>query len=243
MDSTLPPVLPYLRSSAISYTTDYLYLLNPLVTMAASPAALLPFLVLAVICAVATAHVAAGERGADRRNTPRVRVDGASSAVTTRRSLKIKTRFTAYMAVEDGNADMPAGVGAGVGGDSTGMVAKAKVRVATQVNVVPAHRMINFNAPATCVALEPSAQASLNEASQGVEVWWLGAPQQSNGFNGKRQVACSKVSFFQNSACQGAPVAEAVKPQVPNLKKNFPRPRWVGDGHAPGWMMGMRLGG
>ncbi|CAI5522594.1 unnamed protein product, partial [Closterium sp. Naga37s-1] len=175
---------------------------------------------------VATAHVASGERGADRRNTPRVQVGGgASSAVTARRSLLIKTRFTAStMAVDNGNADMSAGVGVGGGGHSMGRPVKALVRVATQVNVVPAHRLVNFDAPATCVALDPSAQASLNEGSQGVEVWWLGAPRQSNGLNGKQQVVCSKVRFFTKGACQGAPVAETVKPQVPNLKKNFLRP-------------------
>ncbi|CAI7846696.1 unnamed protein product [Closterium sp. NIES-53] len=139
------------------------------------------------------------------------------------------------MAVENGNAEMPAGVGVGVGmgGDSTGGAVKAKVQVATQVNVVPAHRLVSFDAPATCVTLEPSAQASLSEASQGVEVLWRGAPRQSNS-KGRRQAVCTKVTFFENAACQGVPVGEAVKPQVPNLKKNFPRPRWV---------MVMRAGG
>ncbi|CAI6007965.1 unnamed protein product [Closterium sp. NIES-65] len=116
------------------------------------------------------------------------------------------------MAVDNGNAH------------SMGRPVKALVRVATQVNVVQAHRLVNFDAPAACVTLDPSAQASLNEGSQGVEVWWLGAPRQSNGLNGKQQAVCSKVRFFTKGACQGAPVAETVKPQVPNLKKNFLRP-------------------
>ncbi|CAI6010347.1 unnamed protein product [Closterium sp. NIES-65] len=128
------------------------------------------------------------------------------------------------MAVDNGNAH------------SMGRPVKALVRVATQVNVVQAHRLVNFDAPAACVTLDPSAQASLNEGSQGVEVWWLGAPRQSNGLNGKQQAVCSKVRFFTKGACQGAPVAETVKPQVPNLKKNFLRPRWVMR-HVPGWVM------
>ncbi|CAI5484477.1 unnamed protein product [Closterium sp. Yama58-4] len=83
--------------------------------MATSPSALLPLLVLAVICAVATAHVAAGEH-ADRRNV-RVQVRGTSSTGTARRSLQSESTTGGR-----GNASTPLELGVeGVqGGNSTG---------------------------------------------------------------------------------------------------------------------------
>ncbi|CAI5503751.1 unnamed protein product [Closterium sp. Naga37s-1] len=210
--------------------------------MASSPVALLPLLVLAVICAIVTAHVAAGERGADRLNArARVRGAGGASGEPTMSARSLRIESTA------GSRNGSTRVGVGVGVGSPGGAVEARVQVGTQITVSGVSLDINFDA-LRCFTF-PKATLKALKAGRDVQVWWNGltggSKSGSKGAGSTRRkeagtegraagAACKQLQFFANPACKGKALDEVLKPQYAGLRKFFNIPRWVmgarGDG-------------
>ncbi|CAI5939086.1 unnamed protein product [Closterium sp. NIES-64] len=175
--------------------------------MAASSAALLPRLVLAIICAVATTHVARGENSAGSGNQSMQPGVGVGMGVGV-------------------------GVGVGVGdGSSTGGAVEARVHVATVIAVPGVSVPVSFDA-LRCFSLPRAAR----KAAGDVQVWWHGLTGGSTGggrggsgggtgggglYGKGGGAACKQLKFFANPACKGKALDEVLQPQYSNLRKFF----------------------
>ncbi|CAI5960071.1 unnamed protein product, partial [Closterium sp. NIES-64] len=227
--------------------------------MASNPAALLLLLVLAVICAIVTAHTAAGER-ADRLTTnarARVRGVGGAADVMSARSLRIEST------VGSRNGSTRVGVGVGIG--SGGGAVEASVAVGTQITVSGVSLNVSFDA-LRCFSFPKAALRAL-KAGRDVQVWWNGlaggnkgrsskggskggggSREKEAGTDGQAGAACKQLKFFANPACKGKALDEVLKPQNAGLRRFFNVPRWVVGprgslghvGHGGTWVMGAR---
>ncbi|CAI5509854.1 unnamed protein product [Closterium sp. Naga37s-1] len=217
--------------------------------MTTSPAALLP-LVLAIICAAATAHAAAGEY-ADCLNACGGEPGAGNVENAGMQARSLKSESTA----RGRNASMRVGVG--VGSDSTGGMVEARVQVGTQITVSGVSHPVSFDA-LRCFTLPKAATKALN-TRRDVQVWWHGiaggrSKASAGGSNGGSKgrgggsggnvagtegqagAACKQVQFFANPACKGKALDEVLKPQYAGLRKFFNVPRWVGHGGTLGWV-------
>ncbi|CAI5522615.1 unnamed protein product [Closterium sp. Naga37s-1] len=211
--------------------------------MASNPAALLLLLVLAVICAIVTAHAAAGERADRLTNNARARVRGVGGAADamSARSLRIEST------VGSRNGSTRVGVGVGIG--SGGGAVEASVAVGTQITVSGVSLNVSFDA-LRCFRFPQAALRAL-KAGRGVQVWWNGLAGGNKGHSksggssrGKEAgtdaapgAACKQLRFFANPACKGKALDEVLKPQYAGLRRFFNVPRWVLGhvGHGSTW--------
>ncbi|CAI5459387.1 unnamed protein product [Closterium sp. Yama58-4] len=161
--------------------------------MAASPAVLLPLLALAIICAVATAHMPAGERG-DPQNAG-IQERSASDAVTAR-SLKSDTTATS------GNESMRVGI----------MVLGVSLPVSFNA-------LRCFSLPRAVRKGENDVQVWWHGLTGGS----TGGSTGGGGSRGKDRAgaACKQVQFFASPACKGKALQEVLQPPYANLRRFF----------------------
>ncbi|CAI5521587.1 unnamed protein product, partial [Closterium sp. Naga37s-1] len=166
--------------------------------MAASPAALLPLLVLAVICGVAAGDSSTGSA-----------VD-ASVHVATQEGTGGAVDASGYVATQQGTA--------GAGSDSsTGSAVDARVHVATVITVPGVSVPVSFDA-LRCFSLPRAAR----KAAGDVQVWWHGLTGGGKGGGrGGGGAACKQLKFFANPACKGKALDEVLQPQFAALRKFF----------------------